>query len=254
VLESPLDWFVQEAGGVAPTDFARSLGTLVHAIAEDHPEAGQEELLAALALRWDELQMPENWVGASEHQRAERMLHHLAQYYDQVSKAGRTVVAREQPFAVDVEPREQGDHPVRLTGSMDRVEITPDGHALIVDLKTGKSLPTNAEIGEHPQLMTYQAAVLAGALKEAELEGLTYPDIPAGAALVGVGTGNAKPKVMPQGAVDPDADEPWDLIAQAARGMSAATFAATHHQGERVTCTHQGVCPLCDEGRQVTEP
>jgi superfamily I DNA/RNA helicase/RecB family exonuclease len=254
VLESPLDWFVQAAGGVAPTDFARSLGTLVHAIAEDHPDAGQEELLMALAQRWDELQMPENWVGSSEHARAERMLDQLSQYYELVAKDGRRVVAREQPFAVNLDPHEPGDHPVRLTGSMDRVEITPDGRALIVDLKTGKVLPTAAEIGEHPQLMTYQAAVLAGALKNVDLDGLTYPERPAGAALVGVGTTNVKPKVMPQGGVDPDAEEPWELIAAAARGMSAATFTTTHHQGDRVTCTHPGVCPLCDEGRQVTQP
>ena len=254
VLESPLNWFVQAAGGVAPTDFARSLGTLVHAIAERHPEADQEELLAALSRRWDELQMPENWVGASEHQRAETMLGKLAQYYQQVHKEGRTIGAREQPFSVSIEPHAPGEHPVKLTGSMDRVEVTKEGKPLIVDLKTGKQLPTAKEIGEHPQLMTYQAAVLAGALRDAEIEGLTYPDQPEGAALVGVGNSNVKPSILPQGAVPADAGEPWELIAQAARGMSGTTFATTHEQGARVRCTHPGVCPICDEGRQVTEP
>lgn len=254
VLESPLNWFVQAAGGVAPTDFARSLGTLVHAIAERHPAADHEELLAALARRWDELQMPQNWVGASEHQRAETMLTKLAQYYDQVEKDGRSVGAREQPFSVSLEPAAPGEHPVQLTGSMDRVEVTKEGRPLIVDLKTGKVLPTAKEIGEHPQLLTYQAAVLAGALKGAEIDGLTYPDQPQGAALVGVGNKNVKPTVLPQGAVAAEAEEPWELIAEAARGMSGAVFTTTHEQGARVRCTHPGVCPICDEGRQVTQP
>ena len=39
VQKSPLDWFIQAAGGEAATDFARSLGTLVHAIAQDLPDA-----------------------------------------------------------------------------------------------------------------------------------------------------------------------------------------------------------------------
>jgi superfamily I DNA/RNA helicase/RecB family exonuclease len=254
VLESPLNWFVQAAGGVAPTDFARSLGTLVHGIAEEHPDADQEELLAALARRWDELQMPENWVGKSEHHRAETMLNKLAMYYAQVDSDGRRVAAREQPFSVAVDPVIPGEHPVRLTGSMDRVEITPNGKPLIVDLKTGKVLPTAGEIGEHPQLMTYQAAVLAGALDQAHLDGLTDPRTPEGAALVGVGRKAVKPTVLAQGAVAPEATEPWEMIAEAARGMSAATFDTTHEQGERVRCTHPGVCPLCEQGRQVTEP
>ncbi|MGO1320501.1 MAG: RecB family exonuclease, partial [Galactobacter sp.] len=177
-----------------------------------------------------------------------------AQYYDQVEKDGRSVGAREQPFSVSLEPAAPGEHPVQLTGSMDRVEVTKEGRPLIVDLKTGKVLPTAKEIGEHPQLLTYQAAVLAGALKGAEIDGLTYPDQPQGAALVGVGNKNVKPTVLPQGAVAAEAEEPWELIAEAARGMSGAVFTTTHEQGARVRCTHPGVCPICDEGRQVTQP
>ena len=48
VQKSPLDWFVQAAGGEAATDFARSLGTLVHAIAQDLPDASGTEYVAEL--------------------------------------------------------------------------------------------------------------------------------------------------------------------------------------------------------------
>lgn len=254
VLESPLNWFVQAAGGVAPTDFARSLGTLVHAIAEDHPEADQEELLTTLALRWDELQMPENWVGASERARAETMLEKLAGYFRDVAASGRQVAAREKGFGVDLDPLVPGEHPVRLTGSMDRVEIAEDGRPLIVDLKTGRILPAKKDMGEHPQLLTYQAAVMAGALDGAELDGLTYPRSPEGAALVGIGTKVKKASVLVQAAVPPDSEQPWTVIAEAARGMSGSTFESAHEQGQRVNCTHPGICPICDQGRQVTEP
>ena len=63
VQKSPLDWFVQAAGGEAATDFARSLGTLVHAIAQDLPEASGSEYLAELVRRWPALGMKDNWEG-----------------------------------------------------------------------------------------------------------------------------------------------------------------------------------------------
>jgi superfamily I DNA/RNA helicase len=53
VHKSPLDWFVQAAGGEAATDFARSLGTLVHSIAQELPEAsGRESLISSVRNSW----------------------------------------------------------------------------------------------------------------------------------------------------------------------------------------------------------
>ena len=80
VQKSPLDWFVQAAGGEAATDFARSLGTLVHAIAQDLPEASGGEYVAELVRRWPALGMKDNWEGKLDFQRAEAMVRKLAQY------------------------------------------------------------------------------------------------------------------------------------------------------------------------------
>src|SRR6478735_7925767 len=63
VQKSPLDWFVQAAGGEPATDFARSLGTLVHAIAQDMPDASGSEYVAELVKRWPTLGMKDNWEG-----------------------------------------------------------------------------------------------------------------------------------------------------------------------------------------------
>lgn len=275
VLNSPLNWFIQAAGGVAPVDFARSLGTLIHSIAEQYPEASQEQLLVALHHRWDELEMPQNWLGSTERERAERMLGRLAGYYESASAAGRSLVGLEQGIGVDLEPRSPGEHPVRINGSIDRVEADAEGRPYVVDLKTGKLIPTAVEAQQHPQLATYQAAILAGALlapqetlpddvgvgdnvgagDRAGLTGLGDPTHPAGAALVAVGTETAKATVRAQAPIE--AEENWaaDMVADAAELMSRADFVAMHEQGgAAVRCTLPGACPLCAEGRQVTEP
>lgn len=260
VLSSPLNWFVQVAGGTAPVDFARSLGTLIHAIAERYPEAGEEQLIVALHHDWDRLQMPENWVGSVELERAERMLGRLAGYYRAMHDSGRELVAREQRIGVDLPPRSEGEHPVRITGSIDRVEADADGHPYVVDLKTGKLVPTAMETERHPQLATYQVAIVAGALgpgpDDAAGSGADVDPArrPAGAALVALGKETAKATIRAQAPWDPE--DPWasDMVADAAELMSRAEFVAMHEQGGQVRCTLPGTCPLCAEGRQVTEP
>jgi len=253
VLTSPLNWFVQAAGGVAPTDFARSLGTLIHSIAEEHPDGDAEELLFALNRRWDELRMPENWEGAKERERAEGMLGRFAQYVQKMREAhAREFVAAEQGFSLALEPRSPGEHPVKLTGSIDRVERDTEGRPFVVDLKTGKVLPTVAELPDHAQLLTYQAAIRAGALDGLDLKAARQP---AGAELVAIGK-ETKSKVteLAQAPVDPEDRRPEEMVATAAALMAAVHFAAVHESGGTSRCTLPGVCPVCDEGRQVTQP
>lgn len=252
VMDNALDWFVGAAGGLATADLARSLGTLVHSIAETHPDAGEEELLAALALRWRELDLPENWEGASERERAQRMMARLAAYYVSAKEAGRTALALEAPFRVDLPARSDGEHPLQLTGSIDRLEADAEGLPYVVDLKTGKVLPTKAEAEQHAQLGTYQAAIRAGALDG--VEGLRHPRSPAGAALVGIGKETVKPSLIVQGPVQDGDDWATELVADAAQRMAAASFLAEHEQGAATRCAHPGVCPLCSQGRSVTEP
>jgi superfamily I DNA/RNA helicase len=264
VHNSPLDWFVQAAGGEAATDFARSLGTLVHAIAQDLPDASGSAYVAELVKRWPALGMKDNWEGKLDFQRAETMVRKLAQYVLVMRSEGRSLLDVEQDFEVklpDVIPGGavggEGDWPARpavLRGQVDRLEIDAEGRLVIVDLKTGKRQPGKAELERHPQLGAYQAAVLAG--------GFPGPDdgtplLPGGAVLAQLGTSTKSPGVQSQPPLNPDANWALDLVGEAARVMSGSTFEARHdpakggHGGHG--CRLPEVCPLCARGKQVTE-
>jgi superfamily I DNA/RNA helicase len=268
VQKSPLDWFVQAAGGEAATDFARSLGTLVHAIAQDLPDASGSEYLAELARRWPALGMKDNWEGKLDFQRAESMVRKLAQYVLVMRSEGRSLLGVEQDFEVKLpdvtadvtaDADAAGDEPwparpAVLRGQVDRLEIDAEGRLVIVDLKTGKRQPGKAELERHPQLGAYQAAVLAG--------GFAGPDDgpaprPGGAVLAQLGTATKSPGVQAQPALDPDGNWALDMVNGAARVMSGSTFEARHdpskggHGGHG--CRLPEVCPLCARGKQVTE-
>ncbi|NUS37198.1 MAG: PD-(D/E)XK nuclease family protein, partial [Pseudarthrobacter sp.] len=257
VQKSPLDWFVQAAGGEAATDFARSLGTLVHAIAQDMPEASGPEYVAELVRRWPALGMKDNWEGRLDFQRAEAMVRKLAQYVLVMRSEGRSLLGVEQDFEVSLGGVEVGDgatRPAILRGQVDRLEIDGEGRLVIVDLKTGKRQPGKAELSRHPQLGAYQAAVLAGGFAAVPVDG---PGLPGGAVLAQLGTAAKSPAVQQQEPIDPQENWALDMVKEAAAVMGGSEFMARHdpakgsHGGHG--CRLPEVCPLCIRGRQVTE-
>jgi hypothetical protein len=269
VHKSPLDWFVQAAGGEAATDFARSLGTLVHAIAQDLPDASGSEYVAELVRRWPALGMTDNWEGKLDFQRAEAMVRKLAQYVLVMRSEGRSLLGVELDFEVrlpdvpvdanmsDCDPVDPGAAPrsAVLRGQVDRLELDPDGRLVIVDLKTGKRQPGKAELSRHPQLGAYQAAVLAGGFLDAS--GLPLTPQPGGAVLAQLGTGTKSPGIQQQDPLDPQENWAIEIVNGAAAVMSGNTFDARHdpskggHGGHG--CRLPEVCPLCPRGKQVTE-
>ena len=258
VQKSPLDWFVQAAGGEAATDFARSLGTLVHAIAQELPDASGAEYLAELVRRWPTLGMKDNWEGRLDFQRAESMVRKLAQYILVMRSEGRSLVGVEQDFEVplgDVAVDELAPRQAILRGQVDRLEIDGQGRLVIVDLKTGKRQPGKAELSRHPQLGAYQAAVLAGGFAEAT--GREGGTLPGGAVLAQLGTSTRNPAVQQQDPLDPQENWALDMVKDAAQVMGGKEFEARHdpakgsHGGHG--CKLPEVCPLCVRGRQVTE-
>ncbi|AXJ11987.1 ATP-dependent DNA helicase [Arthrobacter sp. PM3] len=268
VQKSPLDWFVQAAGGEAATDFARSLGTLVHAIAQDLPDASGSEYVAELVRRWPTLGMKDNWEGKLDFQRAEAMVRKLAQYVLVMRSEGRSLVGIEQDFEVkladlpaDTAGGAGGDgdttgpaRPAVLRGQVDRLEIDAEGRLVIVDLKTGKRQPGKAELERHPQLGAYQAAVLAGGFAGPD-DG--PPPLPGGAVLAQLGTTTKSPGIQAQPPLDPQDNWALEMVGDAARLMAGRTFQARHdpskgsHGGHG--CRLPEVCPLCVRGKQVTE-
>ncbi|MGM0929487.1 MAG: ATP-dependent helicase [Actinomycetota bacterium] len=247
VQKSPLDWFIQAAGGEAATDFARSLGTLVHGIAQDLPEGTGSEYVAELVRRWPQLGMKENWEGRLDFNRAEGMVRRLAQYVVQMRLEGRSLAGVEQDFSVDLQGPERV---ARLRGQVDRLELDADGRLHIVDLKTGRSAPTKAELERHPQLGSYQAAVAAGGFSG-------HKPAAGGASLVQLGQDLKSVKVQQQESLADGDDWATPMIHEAAALMSAAQFEARHDPQRSRNgghgCRAPEICPLCAEGRQVTE-
>lgn len=283
VHKSPLDWFVQAAGGEAATDFARSLGTLVHAIAQELPDASGAEYIAELTRRWPTLGMKDNWEGRLDFQRAEQMVRKLAQYVLVMRREGRSLAGVEADFEVPLPVVLLGNlaedsDAVRnavLRGQVDRLEIDAEGRLVIVDLKTGKRQPSKAELARHPQLGAYQAAVLHGAFQEqgkdqgpgvvqgpGDVESGQVPGpvpglVPGGAVLAQLGTKTKTPAIQAQEPLDPGDNWAQDLVSEAAVLMAGASFEARHdpskgsHGGHG--CRLPDICPLCARGKQVTE-
>ncbi|MDN3903936.1 ATP-dependent DNA helicase [Arthrobacter sp. YD2] len=251
VLKSPLSWFVSAAGGEQATDFARSLGTLVHAIAQDMPDAAGSEYVAELQKRWPSLGMKENWEGQMDFHRAETMVRKLAEYVISMRRSGRSLAGVEQDFEVELPVEINGaERTALLRGQIDRLEKDADGRLFIVDLKTGKSAPKKDDLAGHPQLAAYQEAIREGAFPEAS-------QAPGGAALVQLGTTNKGVSVQEQPPLDPEDTSARDMVREAARLMSAAFFETVHDPGRSGFggngCRLPEICPLCAEGKQVTE-
>jgi superfamily I DNA/RNA helicase/RecB family exonuclease len=264
VLTSPLSWFVSAAGGERTTDFARSLGTLVHQIAQDLPDATGNEYVRELERRWPQLGIRDTWEGRADFRRAEGMVRKLAAYVLSMRKAGRTLAATEVDFSVDLDVRLGGAERIaRLRGQIDRLEIDAEGRFVVVDLKTGKSAPTAPEIARHPQLAAYQAAVAEGAVQDAVQDAadgtaaVVAPGVPGGASLVQLGKDSKGVSVQEQPPVGPEDTWARTMIEDAAALMAAATFDTIHDPRRSgfggSGCRLPEICPLCEEGKQVTQ-
>lgn len=192
IHNSPLDWLVSAARAEAQTDLSRSLGTLVHAIAEEYPTGTLEQLQTALEERIGSLGVPARredeseeeyrervpWEAYALYERAKRMILRLSYYYrTHMDAQGWKNLGVEGSFSVRVpvpfDPQgEVGELDALLTGRVDRLEEAPEKDGTrryaIVDLKTGKSKPDGKTMQTHPQLAAYQIAVEAGAGEQLE--------------------------------------------------------------------------------------
>src|SRR5665648_985699 len=235
-----LRWALEAAGGTAGASTEQSLGTLVHEVAAALPHGTEPELAAAVAERWDTLELPEGWVGAVQHRRADAMVRHLAAYL----RTAPDVVAVEQPFSVEVGR-------VLLRGVVDRLErVTDDDGSIrvrVVDLKTGRSQVALGEAARHAQLGAYQVAVEAGAFDE-----VTDGARSGGAALVSVGTSTATYSRRDQPVLAADADPSWAdaLLDEVADVVSRSAMTASGNDLCRV-CPVTRSCPLQPVGRVV---
>lgn len=162
--ESPLGWFIDHVAS-PPSGIAASIGTIVHAVVEEAGARGDgdtsvETLWAAVEERWRDLRFDAGWVAERERRGARRMTEGASDYLANFDDDKKVLLGAEGRFTLVVDR-------VRLTGTIDRVEASPDGTTVIVDLKTGRTPPTAEQTAQHPQLASYQLAARAGAVPNA---------------------------------------------------------------------------------------
>ncbi|KAA1397589.1 ATP-dependent helicase [Aeromicrobium ginsengisoli] len=244
-----LQWFLNhEAKGERGTSAAQGFGSIVHALAAqtflDGVEPDVDEMAAHLDDVWGVLGLPE-WISAREREAAIEALGRFVQWH---RSNPREVIAVEHAFNVvlDVDGRD-----VRLTGSMDRVELGDDG-VHVIDLKTSKNPPSGPQVATNAQLGLYQVAVDAGATSE-----LAPGAGAAGAELVQLRTDAPRtvgvPKVQPQ--PGPSPEQPFfavEQLRQAVRDIGAEQLSAVRDDKEQCKyCDFTHVCPARDSGASI---
>jgi len=225
--KSPLAWFV-DTMAASPSGLAAGIGTVVHAVMEeastsDDRDLSVERLWQGIERRWGELAFESPWLEEKERRRTRTLTAGVSEYLRDFERAGGTLLGSEGAFELRV-----GRALVR--GTIDRVEHTPDGTVVIVDLKTGNRTPSAAEAAEHAQLGAYQLALEHGAIEQAG-------ERPSGGAkllFVAKGVRGKGYREVAQDRVDDAGLERLrERVARAADGMAAATFAGVVDLGER---------------------
>jgi len=231
-----LQWLLESAGGASGPGASQGLGTLVHDVATLAVDArvDLDTLLTRLDESWAELDFGGPWYSRHQHEAARQMLERLRTW---LADNPRTLVGCELDFEVPVGR-------VVLRGRVDRLERDAQGRLVVVDLKTGSTLPKADDLPEHPQLGAYQVAVERGGFGD---EGV----VSGGAELLYI---KKRSKADRQPALAESGDPAWAerLVRRVADGMAAATFAATENSFCRM-CPVATSCPLHARGRQVTQ-
>lgn len=158
LVDSPLDWFLERMAG-SESGVIANVGTIVHWAMETAPDSSPETLWAAVESRWSELLFEAPWLADRQKAIARRFTDALSEYLGEFERDGKQLVGSEIRFQLEV------DRAI-VSGSIDRVERDADGAVVIVDLKTGTPISSQAKIDDHPQLAAYQLAYDSGMLDE----------------------------------------------------------------------------------------
>jgi RecB family exonuclease len=101
--------------------------------------------------RFGELEYDAGWVEHYERGLARGMVAALGDYTRDRLREGYEALGVETPFTIEHEG-------IVLRGVIDRLEKTPEGRVLVVDLKTGTP-QTDAAVVDNPQMLAYQMAL-----------------------------------------------------------------------------------------------
>lgn len=234
-----LRWLLEASGGTAGDSVSQGVGNLVHDLAHD-VAAGRvelDDLATAFEERWPSIDAGPGWYAAKEHDKARALVERLEGW---LRSNPRALVAVEGAFEVLIGR-------ARVTGRIDRLERDAEGRLVVVDLKTGKTKPANAELPNHPQLASYQLAIEHGGFDE-------HADTreSGGAMLLQLGSGRQATEQQ-QPPLRESADPEWAerLVTETAEGMAGSVFHATANRWCGI-CPVRRACPVHGEGGQVT--
>lgn len=218
----PLDWAVAALSG-GGGGVQASLGTLVHHALETVQGHDPDELLDAVLSEWRKLPFEAAWESERTRRLAAAQTRGLAAYLRDFEASDRRLLGRETRFAVPIER-------AVLRGAADRIEAVPrsDGgvEISVIDLKTGRNLPSKADAETHAQLQAYQLGVIENAF-ELDTAAVTLPE----------GSGAETPAPVSGGArllyVHPDAAKQSGYVERVQQPISAeATEELMHRVGE----------------------
>ena len=229
--ECELNWVIGDLGG-DPGGATAGLGTIIHAALEHSAGSDEASLWAEVESRWGELTFEAEWRDRAERTRARELVRRLHLYLRRFEDSGGALIGAEPHFevAISLDDTEAFEHGAILSGYIDRVELTPEGTVVIMDLKTGKREPqTDAKVIDNPQLGAYQLAFESGA-------------IPAAA---GLPAGGAKLLVLRPSAARADYAIPWQPPFDAQRREQFLTrirSAVTVMRGTTFTAPYEDHC------------
>lgn len=236
-----LRWFLSAVGGEGPSQGAATIGTLVHDIVAEHPDADVTTLSTQVDAQWGRLGLRPGWLTDRKRAEAHDMVARYVAYRVIAEGQGWAPVGIETDFRVTVGRAE-------VSGRVDRIERDGRSRLRIIDLKTGTGKPTQADLEQHGQLGAYQVAVEAGGFE-------SLGNQSAGAALVQIGKAGLtglRPSVQQQAPLGQTPDPGWAraLVEATADGMGAADFTATQGSWCK-TCALKSSCPVQPEGESL---
>ncbi len=232
-------WMLERSGGRDSDSTAQVLGSAIHVLAaqfKDNPDLSVDDLQERLKGAWSLIDINKGWIKDYEYRRASTMLH---KFFTWQLARGNKLVDVERRFEFELGG-------AKVTGSIDRLELTSENKFYIVDLKTGQSVVSVEDAKTNKQLQVYQLAVVENGF-EPKLESNQV----SGAELLFVGDQKSKSATV-RAQSEIDADQVRTELLNSAKGMSAATFTAKINERCR-TCSLKSSCPIQPQGRRVIE-
>ena len=177
-IKCPLHWFINSHGG-GDTSFKTRVGTLMHEVLETATVNDAEHFWKIVDSKWADLEFDSDWQEAAERRRVGKMIGKLLSYLQSFEVEGDKVIGKEVPFKFDIAG-------AKVRGTVDRIELYPDGTVVIADLKTSKYKVAADKVNSNAQIGIYQLAALAE--KFEDIPQLAANPNLAGARLIEVGT------------------------------------------------------------------